>query len=105
LHRLPESIITDRGVQFAVEMMRELNCMLGIDTKLSMTYHPQTDGQTKRMNQDLEQYLRMFIDYQQEQWPDWLATANLHITIKYRLVQRYHHSRQITDRTCAWDLR
>jgi len=34
--------------------MRELNQMLGIDTKLSMAYHPQTDGQTERMNQDLE---------------------------------------------------
>jgi len=43
-------------------MMKELNQMLGIDTKLSMAYHPQTDGQTERMNQDLEQYLRMFID-------------------------------------------
>jgi len=43
-------------------MMKELNRMLGIDTKLSMAYHPQTDGQTERMNQDLEQYLRMFID-------------------------------------------
>ena len=44
-------------------MMKELNRMLGIDTKLSMAYHPQTDGQTERMNQDLEQYLRMFIDH------------------------------------------
>ena len=44
-------------------MIKELNRMLGIDTKLSMAYHPQTDGQTERMNQDLEQYLRMFIDY------------------------------------------
>jgi len=41
--------------------------MLGIDTKLSAAYYPQTDGQTERMNQDLEQYLRMFIDHQQEQ--------------------------------------
>jgi len=49
--------------------------MLGIDTKLSTAYYPQTDGQTERINQDLEQYLRMFIDHQQEQWPDWLATA------------------------------
>jgi len=49
--------------------------MLGIDTKLSTAYHPQTDGQTERMNQDLEQYLRMFINHQQEQWPEWLATA------------------------------
>jgi len=63
LHRLPESIIMDRGVQFAAGMMKELNQMLGIDTKLLMAYHPQTDGQTERMNQDLEQYLRMFIDH------------------------------------------
>ena len=38
-------------------------------------FHPQTDGQTERVNQELEQYLRMFIDYRQEQWPDWLGTA------------------------------
>ena len=62
-------------MQFTAEMMRELNQMLGIDTKLSTAHYPQTDGQTERMNQDLEQYLRMFIDHRQEQWPDWLATA------------------------------
>jgi len=55
--------------------MRELNEMLGIKTKLSMTFHPQTDKQTKRMNQELEQYLQMFIDHCQEQWPEWLGTA------------------------------
>ena len=49
--------------------------MLGIKTKLSTAFHPQTDGQTERMNQELEQYLRMFIDHQQEQWPKWLGTA------------------------------
>ena len=75
LHGLPESIITDRGAQFTAGIMKELNQMLGIDTKLSTAYYPQTDGQTERMNQDLEQYLRMFIDHQQEQQPDWLATA------------------------------
>jgi len=53
----------DRGAQFAVEMIKELNQMLGIDTKLSMAYHLQADSQTERMNQDLEQYLRMFIDH------------------------------------------
>ena len=37
--------------------------MLGIDTKLSTVYHLQTNGQTERINQDLEQYLRMFIDH------------------------------------------
>ena len=41
--------------------------MLGIESKLSMVFHPQTDEQTERVNQELEQYLRMFIDYRQKQ--------------------------------------
>jgi len=75
LHGLPESIISDRGPQFTVGLMKELNGMLGIKSKLSMAFHPQTDGQTERVNQELEQYLRMFIDHRQEQWPKWLGTA------------------------------
>ena len=43
--------------------MKELNKMLGIETKLSMAYHPQTDGQTERTNQELEQYLRMYVNH------------------------------------------
>jgi len=75
LHGLPESIISDRGVQFVAGMMKELNNLLGIQTKLLMAYHPQTDGQTERINQELEQYLRVFIDHRQKQWPDWLGTV------------------------------
>ena len=66
LHGLPESIISDRGAQFAAGMMKELNNLLGIQTKLSTAYHPQTDRQMKRINQELEQYLRVFIDHRQE---------------------------------------
>ena len=66
LHGLPESIISDRGVQFAVGIIKKLNNLLGIQTKLSTAYYPQTDGQTERINQELEQYLRVFIDYRQE---------------------------------------
>jgi len=40
-----------------------------------MAFHPQTDGQTERVNQKLEQYLRMFTNHRQEQWPEWLGTA------------------------------
>jgi len=47
LHGLPESVVSDRGPQFAAELMKELNKMLGIKTKLSTTFHPQTDGQTE----------------------------------------------------------
>jgi len=43
--------------------MRELNRILEIKSKISMVFHPQTNGQTERVNQKLEQYLRMFIDH------------------------------------------
>ena len=49
--------------------------MLGIESKLSTVFYPQIDGQTERVNQELEQYLRMFINHRQEQWPDWLGTV------------------------------
>ena len=75
LHGLPESIISDRGPQFAAGLIRELNEMLGIKTKLSTAFHLQTNGQTERMNQELEQYLRMFIDHCQDHWPEWLGMA------------------------------
>jgi len=75
LHGLPKSIISDRRPQFVAGLMRELNEMLGIKSKLSTAFHPQTDGQTERVNQELEQYLRMFIDHRQKQWPEWLGMA------------------------------
>ena len=72
LHRLPKSIISGRKPQFIVELMRELNKILGIENKISTAFYSQTNRQTEMVNQELEQYLRMFIDYRQEQWPDWL---------------------------------
>ena len=63
LHGLPESVVSDRGPQFATELTKELNRMLGIKTKLSTAFHPQTDRQTERINQEVEQYLRFFIKH------------------------------------------
>ena len=57
LHGLPESVVLDRGLQFAVELTKELNRMLKIETKLLTLFHLQTDGLTERTNQELEQYL------------------------------------------------
>jgi len=50
LYNLPKSIISDKGPQFAAELMWELNRMLGIKSKLSTAFHPQTDRQTERVN-------------------------------------------------------
>ena len=82
LHGLPESVVSDRGPQFAAELTKELNRMLGIQTKLSTAFHPQIDGQTERMNQELEQYLRFFVEHRQKDWPEWLAAAEFVINNK-----------------------
>ena len=54
LHGLPESVVSDRGPQFAAESTKELNRMLRIETRLSTTFHLQTDRQMEQMNQELE---------------------------------------------------
>ena len=77
-----------RGPQFTAELMRELNRMLGIKTKLSTVFHPQTDGQTERMNQELEQYLWFFIEHRQKDWPEWLAAAEFAINNKVHTVTK-----------------
>jgi transposase InsO family protein len=61
LHGLPEGMVSDRGPQFVAEFMRKLYCLLGIRMALSTVYHPQTDGQMEHVNQELEQYICIFI--------------------------------------------
>jgi len=58
--------VLDRRLQFAAKMTQKLNRMLGVKTKLLTSYHPQTDGQMERMNQELEQYLRFFMNHRQK---------------------------------------
>jgi len=54
---IPKKVISDRGPQFVLRFMKELCSQLGIERNPSTTYHPQTDGQTEQVNQELEQYL------------------------------------------------
>ena len=68
LHRLPESVVLDRGLQFAAELTKKLNRILGIETRLLTAFHLQTDRQMEQMNQELEQYLRFFVDHRQKDW-------------------------------------
>lgn len=74
-HGLPRSIITDRGSQFVAKFWRCLMKLLGIKAQLSSGYHPETDGQSESTNQTLEQYLRCFINYQQDNCVDLLPLA------------------------------
>ena len=82
LHRLPESVVLDRGPQFAAELMKELNRMLEIEIKLSTVFYLQMDGQMEQINQELKQYLRFFVEHRQKDWPEWLASAEFTVNNK-----------------------
>jgi len=69
--------------------MKELNKMLGIETRLLTAFHSQTDGQTEQINQELEQYLRFFVDHWQKDWPEWLATAEFVVNNKIHTAKRF----------------
>jgi len=62
--------------------MKELNRMLGIETRLSIMFYPQTDGQTEQINQELEQYLQFFVEHRQKDWPEWLASTEFVVNNK-----------------------
>ena len=74
-HGLPDDIISDRGTQFTSKFWQSLFKILQVEIKLSSAYHLQTDGQTERVNQVLEQYLRCSINYHQNNWVDLLPLA------------------------------
>lgn len=74
-HGLPSSIVTDRGSIFNSTFTRELCRLLKIQQDLSTAFHPQTDGQTERINAILEQYLRGYCNYQQSDWTELLSMA------------------------------
>jgi transposase InsO family protein len=74
-HGLPGKVVSDRGPQFVAEFTRELYRLLGITLAATTAYHPQGDGQTERVNQELEQYLRLFINQRQDDWDELLPFA------------------------------
>src|SRR6516164_945641 len=65
---LPDILISDRGPQFASRTFKEMGRLLGIELRMSTAYHPQTDGQTERLNQELETYLRIYCGNNPEDW-------------------------------------
>src|SRR4051794_15927973 len=72
---VPRSIITDRGTTFTSQFWSSLCFYMKAKRRLSTAFHPQTDGQTERQNQVLEQYLRAYVDYQQDDWVTMLPMA------------------------------
>jgi hypothetical protein len=87
---LPDKIISDRGPQFASKAFIELLKLLGIKSALSTAYHPQTDGTTERVNQEIEAYLSIYCASHPEEWTQALPT------LEFTHNNRRHADRQQT---------
>ena len=75
LHGLPTEIISDRGTQFTSRLWKRMLECLDIKQCMSSAYHPQTNGQAERTNQTLQQYLRCYCTYHQDDWVSLLPLA------------------------------
>jgi hypothetical protein len=91
VHGAPRKITSDRDKLFTSKLWQSLADQIGIEHRLSTAYHPQTNGQTERTNQTLEQYLRHYVNYQQDDWAGLLPVAQfaynnaMHATTKESL--------------------
>ncbi|EEB89123.1 hypothetical protein MPER_12820 [Moniliophthora perniciosa FA553] len=72
---LPDKLISDRDPRFAAEVFQEMGRLLGIKHSMTTAYHPQSDGETERVNQEIEVFLRMFCAKEQTMWKDFLGFA------------------------------
>ncbi|ESK83643.1 hypothetical protein Moror_12010 [Moniliophthora roreri MCA 2997] len=72
---LPDHIISDRDLRFTAEVFQEMGKQLSIKHLMSTAFHPQTDGETERVNQEVEVYLRAFCSKEQTQWKEYLPLA------------------------------
>lgn len=75
LYGVPVDIITDRDPIFISSFWQELFKVLGTKIKMSTAYHPQTDGQTERINQCIEMYLRCMTGQKPADWAEWIPMA------------------------------
>ena len=74
-HGLPDSIVSDRGSLFTSKFWSSLCYFFGVKQRLSMTFYPQIDGQTKRPNSTIETYFRAFVNFEQNDWAMLLLMA------------------------------
>ena len=74
-HGIPSHVTSDRGTEFHSHFMRSLGTLLNMKLHFTSGYHPEANGQTERTNQTLEQYLRLYCNYQQTNWSSLLPLA------------------------------
>jgi transposase InsO family protein len=93
LHGIPKTIVSDRGSQFTAHFWELLH--KGLETSLirSTTYHPQTDGQTERVNAVLEDMLRACVLASKGSCESWLPLAEFAYNNVIKKVLKWHHSK------------
>jgi hypothetical protein len=107
LHDMPKEIISNRDTKFTSSFWKYL--MAGFETKLlfSTTYHPQTDGQTERVNQVLEDMLRMHVMHQPKKWEDYLPLVEFSYNNSYQEPLKMSPFEALYGRECkvpiSWD--
>jgi len=74
-HRVPSHVTSDRGSEFVSHFFRSLGTALDMRLHFTSGYHPEANGQVERTNQTLEQYLRIYCNYQQDNWLELLSLA------------------------------
>src|SRR5260370_5199727 len=74
-HRVPSHITSDWGTEFISHFFHSLSKLLQMELHFTLGYHPEGDGQMERINQVLEQYLRVYTNYQQDNWATLLPLA------------------------------
>ncbi|KAL0164172.1 hypothetical protein M9458_039925, partial [Cirrhinus mrigala] len=77
LHGFPKDIISDRGPQFTAKFWQAFCRLVGTTSSLSSGFHPQTNSQTERANQQLKRFLRCFASEHQHSWASYLVWAEL----------------------------
>jgi transposase InsO family protein len=82
-HGLPRAITSDRGTNWTSAFWKEFCRLIGVTQRLSSAYHPQTDGGPERINQEVQAYLRNFVNQEQSDWKRWLPTAQLALNGRY----------------------
>ncbi|KAK3547947.1 hypothetical protein QTP70_001320 [Hemibagrus guttatus] len=71
---LPEDIMSDRGPQFTSRVWRSFCAQLGITVSLTSGYHPQSNGQVERLNQEIGRFLRTYCSTEQHRWSEFLPS-------------------------------
>jgi transposase InsO family protein len=104
LHGIPKTIVSDRGTQFVARFWEQLHESLGTKLIRSSSYHPQTDGQTERVNQIVEDMLRASIMHFDKSWDKCLSLAEFSYNNSYQASLKMAPFEALYGRKCRTPL-